>query len=51
MTPRKIVCIWSPYFPAFGLITEIQGLYLGIQSKCGKILTRITPKTDTFHAL
>ena len=32
----------SPYFPAFGLNTSI------IQSKCGKIRTRITPKRDTF---
>ena len=32
-----------PYFPAFGLNTEIQ-------SECGKIRTRKTPNTDIFHA-
>ena len=50
----KAACIWSysgPYFPAFGLNTEIYGVSLCIQSKCGKIRTRITPNTDTFHAV
>ena len=38
----KTIHIWSlscPYFPAFGL------------NKCGKIQTRKTPNTDTFHAV
>ena len=26
-------------------------LLVGIQSECGKICTRITPNTDTFHAV
>ena len=39
------------YFPAFGLNTEKYGVSLHIQSKCGKIQTRITPNTDTFHAV
>ena len=44
----KNVCIWSfsgPYFPAFRSVS------LGIQSKCGKIQTRKTPNTDSFHAV
>ena len=41
----------GPYFPAFGLNTERYGLPLGIQSECGKRWTRITPNTDTFHAV
>ena len=41
----------GPYFPAFGLNTEKCGLSLRIQSECGKIQTRITPTTDTFHAV
>ena len=48
------VRIWScsgPYFPAFGLHTERFGVYLGIQSECGKIRTRKTPITDTFQAV
>ena len=38
----------GPYFPAFGLNTE-DTVSLRIQSECGKIRTRITPNTDTFH--
>ena len=48
------VRIWSfsgPYFPAFGLHTERFGVYLSIQSECGKIRTRKTPITDTFQAV
>ena len=41
----------GPNFPAFGLNTERYGVSLRIQSKCGKMWTRITPKTDTFHAV
>ena len=41
---------WS-YFPAFGLNTERYRVSLRIQSECGKIRTRITPNTDTFHAV
>ena len=37
--------------PAFGLNTERYGVSLGIQSKCGKIRTRITPNTSTFYAV
>ena len=47
----KSVLIWSyscPYFPSFGLNTGRYGVSLRIQSKCGKIQTRITPNTDTF---
>ena len=33
----------GPYFPAFGLNTE--------RSECGKILTRITPNTNTFYVV
>ena len=41
----------GPYFPAFGLNTERYGVFLLIQSKCGKIRTRKTLNTDTFHAM
>ena len=41
----------SQYFPAFGLITERYSVSLRIQSEWGKIQTRITPNTDTFHAV
>ena len=39
------------YFPAFGLNTERYSVSLRIQSECGKMRTRITPNTDTFHAV
>ena len=48
----KSIRIWSfsdPYFPAFGLNTERYSVFLPIQSECGKIRTRKTPNTDTFH--
>ena len=35
----------------YGLNTERHGVSLSIQSKCGKMRTRITPNTDTFHAV
>ena len=41
----------GPYFPAFGLNTERYSVSLRILSKCGKMLTRITPNTDTFYAV
>ena len=41
----------GPHFPAFGLNTERYGVSLCIQSECGKMRTRITPNTDTFHAM
>ena len=50
----KSARIWSfsgPYFPAFGLITERYGVSLRIQSKYGKVRTRNTPNTDTFHVM
>ena len=46
----------GPYFSTFGLNTEryvypVYGVFFGIQSKCGKIWTRITPNTDNFYAV
>ena len=41
----------GPHFPAFGLNMERYSVSLRIQSECGKMRTRITPNTDTFHAL
>ena len=49
----------SPHFPAFGLNTERYGVYgvwrdevsVLIQSKCGKMRTRITPNMDTLYAV
>ena len=39
------------YFPAFRLNTERYSVSLHYQSKCGKIRTRKTPNTVTFHAV
>ena len=50
----KRVHIWSfsgPYFPTFGVNTERYGVSLRIQSECGKIRTRKTSNTDTFHTV
>ena len=41
---------WSA-FPAFEINTERYKVSFCIQSECGKMLTRITPKTDTFYAV
>ena len=41
---------WS-LFSRIRTNTERYGVYLRIQSKCGKIRTRITPNTDTFRAV
>ena len=41
----------GPYFPTFGLNMERYRVSLRIQSKCGKIRTRITPITDTLYAV
>ena len=50
----KSVCIRSyscPYFPVFGLNTDTYAVSLSIHFEWGKIQTRITPNTDTFHAV
>ena len=39
------------HFPAFGLNTDRYEASLRIQSECGKMLTRITPNTETFSAV
>ena len=41
----------GPHFPAFGLNTERYRVSFRIQSECGKMRIRITPNTDTFHAV
>ena len=41
----------GPHFSTFRLNTKRYGEPLRIQSECGKMRTRITPKTDTFHAV
>ena len=41
----------GPYYLAFGLNAERYSISLPNQSECGKIRTRITPNTDTFHLL
>ena len=45
---KDIPCL---FFPAFWLNTERFGVSLRIQSECGKIRTRKTPNTGTFHAM
>ena len=50
----KSAFIWNcsgPHFPTFGLDLERYGVSLRIQSECGKMQTRITPNTDTFHTV
>ena len=41
----------GPHFPILGLNTERYGVFLHIQSECGKMRTRTTPNTGTFHAV
>ena len=41
----------GPHFFAFGLNTKRYGVFLHIQSDCGKMPTRITPNTDTFYGV
>ena len=41
----------SPDFPTFGLNTERYSVFLRIQSKCGKIRTRIIRNRNTFYAV
>ena len=50
----KSAPIWSyysPYFPASGLNTERYSVSLRIQSKCGKMRTRITLNTNNFYSV
>ena len=50
----KSVRIWSfsgPYFPAFGLNTEIYKVNLRTQLECEKTRTRKTRNMDTFYAV
>ena len=42
----RIRSISGPYFPAFGLNTDIYSVKLRIQSECGKIKTRKTLNID-----
>ena len=41
----------SPYFPAFGLNTQIYPVNIHIQSKCSNIQTRKTTNKGTFFAV
>ena len=41
----------GPYFPAFVLNTERYRVSLLIQFKCGKLWTRKTPNSNTFHTM
>ena len=41
----------GPHFPTFGLDRDRCSVSLRIQSECRKMRTRITPNTDTFHAV
>ena len=41
----------GPFFPAFGLNTEIYRVNLRIQSKLKKMRNRKSPNKDTFHAV
>ena len=47
----RILNYSGPYFPAFGLNMERYSVSLRIQSEYWKIRSRVTPNTDTFHAV
>ena len=47
----RIRSYFGPHFPIFELNTERYGVSLRIQSDCGKMRTRITPNTNTFHSV
>ena len=47
----RIQSFSGPHFPAFGLKTETYRVNLHIQSGYGKMRTRKTPDTKTFHAV
>ena len=51
MKSVRIRSFSGPYFLTFGLNTERYGVSLHMQSECGKIQTRKTPNTNTFHAV
>ena len=51
MKSARIRSFSRPYFPAFGLNTERYSVSVRIQYKYGKIRTRKTPNTNTFHAV
>ena len=44
----KTVC---GFYKRIGMDKERYGVFLRIESKCGKTRTRITPNTDTFYAV
>ena len=41
----------GPFFPSFGLNTEKYRVSFYLQFDCGKIKSRETPNTDTFHTV
>ena len=41
----------GPHFPTFGLNTERYSISLCIQSKCGKMRTKITANTENFYVV
>ena len=45
----RVLSFSGPYFPALRLNSD--SLSFRIQCECGKIRTRETPNTDTFHAV
>ena len=50
----KVVRVWSysgSYFPTFWLNMKKYGVSLRIQFECRKMWTKITPNTDTLHAV
>ena len=47
----RIRSFYGPYFPAFGLNTEIYFVNLRIHSERGKMRTRKIANTDTFYAV
>ena len=51
MKSVRIRSFSAPYSPAFGLNTKRYGVFLRIQFEYGKILSRKTSHTDTFHAV
>ena len=47
----RILEFLGPYFPVFGMNTDIYEVNLRIQSGCAKVWTRKTPSKDTFYTV
>ena len=51
LAARKSHCVKSVRIRGYSAHFSAFGVSLRIQSKCGKMRTRITPNTDTFYVV